>query len=178
MGYGFVAHSRRIDMANISDAHGRYLFNFTNTKLVKDPQAKQAFINTLHNLTSQYSSDGNYRQYYTNFDIESLDLDAYNHATVEVNFNGCGRWWYLSNLEWYCNAPELRDHLLTCDGLIMTVSYHDMESEIYAGEVQVVVRDDEVQIVSSYISSFECTPERAVGFGFYDNIEYFLENNL
>lgn len=162
-------------MANISTAHGSYLFNFTHTKMVKDPHAKQAFINTLHTLTSQYGGDGHYNEYYTDFAIETLNLDACNHAEISVPFDGCGRWWYARNLEWYCNTPELRDHLLTCDGLVMTVSYHDMESEFCVGEVQIVVRDGDVQIVSSDISTYEFTPERAVEFGFYDSEDDFLE---
>lgn len=162
-------------MANISDAHGTYFFNFTHTKLVKDPQAKQTFISTLHTLTSQYDGDGKCRQYYTDFDVETLDTDTCSYPTVEVSFNGCGRWWYARNLEWYCNDPTLRSHLLTCDGLIMTVSYYDMESVFYEAEVTIVVRDGDVMIVSSDISSYELTPEREVEFGFYDSEADFLE---
>ena len=83
-------------------------------------------------------------------------------------------------MEWYISDPVIREHLLTCEGLVMSASYYDMEfgvMEIYDAEVQVVVQGGEVKMTASDIETHELTAELAVACGFYDSVDDFLESN-
>lgn len=166
-------------MANISDAYGSYIFDFTKTGIATDAKAKKAFISTLHNLTCQ-CSDGFQHQYFTDFHLDMLHEEEYNQGVINVPFEGCGRWWYTANVHWYTTDETLRDHLLTCEGLVMTASYLDAEfsvKEIYEAKVVIGVQYGGVKITDIDITTHELTAESSVSFGFYDSVDDFLANN-
>lgn len=135
-------------MANPSIATGTYHFDFTGTNIATNSPAKEAFINNLHCLTTQYAGDGEYREYYTDFDIENLDTADYQKQIVEVSFYGCGRRAYHNNLEWFKTNDEISKLLKSIKGLVIEIIYTDvLESEYCEGKATVVMDGAGEQLV-------------------------------
>lgn len=176
-------------MANLSDVHGTYIFDFSQTKITGDAVAKLQFIQGLHHLVCQ-CYDGQFREYFTDFDLEVLDLGQCADEVVSVPFSACGRWWYRNNLEWYTHIDtDLYDYIKALDGLVITVDYVEMETgvaELYIGFVEIVVNDDDqtraihhtsgtVFMVASFINTYPLTATLAVEHGFYDSVDDYNE---
>lgn len=120
-------------MANLSDAWGWYHFDFTKTNLNTPAKRKQWLKQLSDFLLYDTSSDckKDFKPivtYFTELRLDDLS-DADYETTMTVAFTATGRWSYQNNMEFFDSPqmPQLRDHMLSIDGLTMTVEFQDIE---------------------------------------------------
>lgn len=164
-------------MANLTDAHGEYVFDFTNTPLASNPQGKKDFISGLDNIVSQFGNGG-FVQFYTDFDMERLQSLTCDTPEISVPFGGCGRWAYMCNIRWYSTDEVLREYLSQCVGLVVTINYKEYDaSELFDVTARLTVLPDKVRINTIQETVYNATPNLVVEFGFYDDVDDFFDAN-
>lgn len=129
-------------MANLSDAWGYYHFDFSKTGL-DTPAKRKQWLNQLSDFLLYGDldcKDGKMMvTYYTELRLDDLS-DADYETTMTVGFTATGCWSYQNNMEFFDSPqmPQLRDHMLSADGLEMTVEFQDLEGFDYIDDAHII----------------------------------------
>lgn len=168
-------------MANISDAWGEYHFNFSKTQLTT-PALRKAWLEKLSDILMYCDS---HRKeivtYYTELRLNDLSDDDYAEETA-VEFNGAGKWVYHNNINFFTNSEtmsELYQHMLSAEGLVISIEYQDIEGGQYIHTChEVEVKDGKVFHTEPSDAEWEdIYPKKYLEMGLgdaYEAVSYFL----
>lgn len=173
-------------MANLSDAWGDYEFDFTKTNL-NTPALRKAWLAKLADLLMYRTSTANgieqktMVEYNTELRLSDLADDEYTDV-LTVEFQATGRWSYQNNMRFFTNSdgePDLHAHMLSADGLVMTVSFEDMEGSQYIKDThQLIIKNGHITHLEDKNAKVEIIyPKRYLELGIgdeYDAVSHFL----
>lgn len=173
-------------MANLSDAWGDYEFDFTKTNLTT-PALRKAWLAKLADLLMYRTSTANgiekktMVEYNTELRLSDLADDEYTDV-LTVEFQATGRWSYQNNMRFFTNSdgePDLHAHMLSADGLVMTVYFEDMEGSQYIKDThQLIIKNGHITHLEDKNAKVEIIyPKRYLELGIgdeYDAVSHFL----
>ena len=174
-------------MANLSSAWGNYKFDFTKTNL-NTPTLRKAWLNQLSDLLmyQTYIDKNGVEQkylveYLTELRLDDLADDEYTDI-ITVEFTATGRWSYRNNMKFFTDedgSADLYAHVLSADGLVMTVDFKDLESDTYIKDThQLIIKDGHITHLEDKNSIIETIyPKRYLELGIgdeYDAVSHFL----
>lgn len=174
-------------MANLSDAWGDYEFDFTKTNL-NTPALRKAWLERLSDLLIYHIYDDENgvekkggAEYITELRLSDLADDEYTDIT-RVEFVATGRWSYQNNMRFFTNSDDMAQlyaHMLSADGLVMTVYFQDMEGSQYIKDThQLIIKDGHITHLEDKNAKVEIIyPKRYLELGIgdeYDAVSHFL----
>lgn len=168
-------------MANISDAWGDYHFDFSKTQL-NTPALRKAWLEKLsdilmyHTRTNSNGEDVKFQvEYFTELRLDDLSDDDYKEE-VTVGFGAAGRWSYQNNMSWFAdskNMEHLYNHMLSADGLVMTVEFEDIEGYQYIRDAhQIIVENGKITHLKDEDAKWEnIYPKKYLELGIGDELD-------
>lgn len=174
-------------MANLSDAWGDYEFDFTKTNLTT-PALRKAWLAKLADLLmyrTSVSANGIEQktmvEYNTELRLDDLADDEYTDIT-RVKFTATGRWSYQNNMRFFTNSDgmaKLYAHMLSADGLVMTVEFEDIEGYQYIQDThQIIVENGKITHIEDEDAKWESIyPKKYLELGIgdaFDAVNHFI----
>ena len=174
-------------MANLSTAWGNYKFDFTKTNL-NTPTLRKAWLEQLsdllmyHTYTDKNGVEKKYLvEYRTELCLDDLANDEYTDI-ITVEFTAIGRWSYQNNMKFFTDedgSADLYAHVLSADGLVMTVDFKDLEGDTYIKDThQLIIKDGHITHLEDKNAIIETIyPKRYLELGIgdeYDAVSHFL----